>query len=110
MRVLESCYRPNSFIRAANELGIRQGAVSQQIWSLEQRLGFAAFLREGCTTRPTQSGEALVDAVREGFGYIAEVIELEKRKQCENERVISVLPGFAGLLVQGWGRMCNIHS
>ena len=95
LRVLESCYRLNSFTQAADELGISQGAVSQQIKSLEQRLGFAVFIREGRSIRPTHSGEQLVQAVRQGFGHIADVIAQEKRKQQNNELLISVLPGFA---------------
>lgn len=95
LRILESCYRLNSFTRAADELGISQGAVSQQIKSLEQRLGFAVFLREGRSIVATPSGEALVHAVRDGLGHIAEVVEVEKRKQRQNQLVISVLPGFA---------------
>ena len=95
LRVLEACYRLNSFTRAGDELGISQGAVSQQIKSLEQRLGFAVFVREGRSIRPTHSGEQLVHAVRQGFGHIADVIAQEKRKQQHNELLISVLPGFA---------------
>ncbi len=95
LRVLESCYRLNSFTQAADELGISQGAVSQQIKSLEQRLGFAVFIREGRSIRPTHSGEQLVQAVRQGFGHIADAIAQEKRKQQNNELLISVLPGFA---------------
>lgn len=95
LRVLESCYRLNSFTQAADELGISQGAVSQQIKSLEQRVGFAVFIREGRSIHPTHSGEKLVQAVRQGFAHIADVIELEKRKQQQNELQISVLPGFA---------------
>lgn len=95
LRVLEACHRLNSFTRAADELGISQGAVSQQIKTLEQRLGFAVFLREGRRIAPTPAGEALVAAVHQGFGHIAEVIAQQKRRQREDQLVISVLPGFA---------------
>lgn len=95
LRVLEACLRLNSFTHAGDELGISQGAVSQQIKALEQRLGFAVFVRQGRTIQPTPAGEALVDAVRFGFGHIAEVIAQQKRQQQDDQLVISVLPGFA---------------
>ncbi|KEI70033.1 LysR family transcriptional regulator [Endozoicomonas elysicola] len=95
LRTFESCYRLGSFTKAAGELNISQGAVSQHIKSLEIRLGFAVFLREGRRIVPTPSGRALLHVVNESLTRITEVIYAERSKQCEDELIVSSLPGFA---------------
>ncbi len=95
LRTFESCYRLGSFTKAAAELNISQGAVSQHIKSLEIRLGFAVFLREERSITPTPSGTALLQVVNESLTRITEIIYAERSKQCEDELIVSALPGFA---------------
>ncbi|WP_257263240.1 LysR family transcriptional regulator [Endozoicomonas sp. ONNA2] len=95
LRTFESCYRLGSFTRAAAELNVSQGAVSQRIKTLEVRLGFAVFLREGRSIVPTPSGRALLQVVNESLTRINEVIYAERSRQCEDELIVSCLPGFA---------------
>lgn len=95
LKIFESAARLASFTKAADELGISQGAVSQHIKSLEIRAGFDVFERTGRRVILTSSGQALLDAVKHGLGHIQQTIELEKRKQHTNEVVISSQPGFA---------------
>ena len=45
LRAFEAAARHNSFTRAAHELGVTQGAISRHIRALEDRLGFALFVR-----------------------------------------------------------------
>ena len=51
-----------SFSRAANELALSQAAVSYQIKQLEERLGFALFIRkQGSKISLTQKGALLLE-------------------------------------------------
>jgi LysR family hydrogen peroxide-inducible transcriptional activator len=51
--------RTGSFTRAAEELGITQPSLSQQIRALEQRIGYPLFERLGRSIRLTEYGEQL---------------------------------------------------
>lgn len=95
LKIFECTCRLNSFTRAADELGVSQGAISQHIKNLEIRVGFEVFSREGRQISLTPAGTELLAAVKHGLGHIQHCIELERRKQHSNELVISVLPGFA---------------
>ena len=95
LKIFESAARLASFTKAADELGISQGAVSQHIKNLEIRAGFDVFERTGRRVILTSSGQVLLDAVKHGLGHIQHTIEVEKRKKQANEIVISSQPGFA---------------
>jgi LysR family transcriptional regulator, glycine cleavage system transcriptional activator len=64
LRVFESAARHLSFTKAAEELFVTPGAVSQQIRLLEEHLGVEVFVRNGRRV-------ALSDAGRAGVGAIA---------------------------------------
>lgn len=66
----EAVARLKSFSMAAGELSLSQGAVSQQIKSLEQRLGKPLFVREHGGLRLTPEGSRLYPAARQAFGLI----------------------------------------
>ncbi|SEK86611.1 transcriptional regulator, LysR family [Roseovarius azorensis] len=68
-RAFEVAARHLSFTRAADEIGLTQSAVSQQIKSLETRLGAALFLR-------SPSGLALTDAGRKLLPQVGAALEL----------------------------------
>ncbi|WP_420548116.1 LysR family transcriptional regulator [Curvivirga sp.] len=85
----------NSFTKAADELGISQGAISQHIKNLEVRVGFKVFNREGRKVSLTPSGHELLVSANHNLNQIQRTIELEQLKQKKNEIVISVFPGFA---------------
>ena len=95
LRIFESAYRLGSFTRAGEELGISQGAVSQNIKTLEIRLGFPVFVREGRSIVPTDSGTALLHTVTESLNRIESVIAVERHKHKTSELTISAHPGFA---------------
>ncbi len=63
LRAFEATGRRSSFKAAANELGVTQGAVAQQVRALEDWLGFRLFLRQ-------QRGVVLTER---GRGYFADV-------------------------------------
>lgn len=59
-----------SLTRAASELGLTKGAVSHQLRTLEDQLGFKLFERLPRGVALTRKGEALFDTARAAFGSI----------------------------------------
>ncbi|WP_081408761.1 LysR substrate-binding domain-containing protein [Acinetobacter larvae] len=82
-----------SFTQAAQRLHITQSAVSQQIRSLEQGLGFALFIRKSRSLRLTEQGQILLDCVNRSF---ADIYQTLKQLQGENHALhINCLPSLA---------------
>ena len=69
-RAFESAARLLSFTAAADELGLTQSAVSQQIRSLEVRFGCALFARKHRGIALTDEGRRLLPQVVEGIGSL----------------------------------------
>lgn len=67
LRCFDAAARCSSFTRAAEELHVSQGAVSQQVKKLEERLNVVLFLRTPSGLRLTPAGEQLVSATRDSF-------------------------------------------
>ena len=63
LRAFEAAARHLSFTRAADELGVTPGAVSQQVKSLEGALGVALFRRLPRGLILTAAGEAYLPAI-----------------------------------------------
>jgi LysR family glycine cleavage system transcriptional activator len=76
LRTFEVCARHMSFTAAANELGLTQSAVSQQIRGLEGRLGRALFLRRGRGLVLSDAGRNYLPGVQAAFGLIEEHTEV----------------------------------
>jgi len=95
LRAFEAAARLRSFTRAAEELGLTQGAVSHQIRALEQQLGTALFRREQRQSLLTPRGELLAAAVRDGMARIADAFAAVQRERRAPTLMVSVLPGFA---------------
>lgn len=95
LRVLEAAVRHHSYSAAARELGVTQGAVSQQIRKLESELGAKLFLRSGNQMLPSPAANRLAEEIegalrrlRTGFHEFAEnavqdplVVSMESRFQ-----------------------------
>ena len=95
LRVFEAAARHLSFTKAADELCVTQGAVSQQIKLLEQSLGVELFIRLNQQLRLTGQGRAYALEVREALRLISEATA-KVRPQAEKAAVtISCLPSFA---------------
>lgn len=95
VRVFEAAARSGSFVRAAEELGITAGAVSQHIRALEEFAGQPLFRRLG-------RGVELTDAGRSAFSSatnaIAEMLQAGRamRASLRGRRIsISTAPSFA---------------
>lgn len=67
LRTFEAAARLSGFSSAARELGLTQVAVSQQIKSLETKLGHDLFIRHAKKVQLTEAGKAYLPSVREGL-------------------------------------------
>lgn len=95
LRVFEAASRHLSFTRAADELCVTQGAVSQQIKLLEQALGVELFVRLNQQLRLTAHGRKYALEVREALRLISEATaEIQPRTE-KDAVTISCLPSFA---------------
>ncbi|MEL6980156.1 MAG: LysR family transcriptional regulator [Pseudomonadota bacterium] len=70
-RAFEAAARRLSFTAAAEELGLTQSAVSQQVRALEQRLGAALFLRKARGIALTDDGRRLLPQVAAALQTLA---------------------------------------
>ncbi|MBL8808263.1 MAG: transcriptional regulator GcvA [Rhodospirillales bacterium] len=95
LRAFEAAARLKSFTMAADELGLTQSAISHQIHSLEDQLGFELFHREPRRIVLTVKGEKLAASVREGLGVVAQALRELTRVDSGPRLTVSTLPGFA---------------
>jgi len=72
VRAFEAAARHESFLKAGGELGVSAGAVSQQVKSLERRLGVALFVRLARGVRLTEAGATYRDDLSPALARIAE--------------------------------------
>lgn len=93
LRVFEVVTRHLNFRLAAEELGVTQGAVAQQIRGLEAELGLMLFERHPRTLALTEAGRSYVANIRRAFELIAEATETLKPEP--KHLTISVTPTFA---------------
>lgn len=70
LRAFEAVVRHRSASKAADELHVSPGAVSHQIRSLEQEIGFRLFDRSSGEMTPTAGALEIADQVRDGFDQI----------------------------------------
>ncbi|KAA0698724.1 LysR family transcriptional regulator [Neorhizobium sp. P12A] len=98
LRAFEASARHLSFTRAAIELCVTQAAVSQQVKSLEQRLGVALFQRLPRGLKITAEGEALLPTVTHSFDQMATALD---RVEAGQVRELLFL-GAVGTFAVGW--------
>ncbi|MEZ0167460.1 transcriptional regulator GcvA [Microvirga sp. TS319] len=93
LRVFEVVTRHLNFRLAAEELGVTQGAVAQQIRGLEAELGLKLFERHPRTLALTEAGRSYVANIRRAFELISDATETLKPEP--QHLTISVTPTFA---------------
>lgn len=98
LRAFEASARHLSFTRAAIELCVTQAAVSQQVKSLETRLGIQLFQRLPRGLKITAEGEALLPVVTGSFDQLANTLE---RIEGGHVRELLFL-GAVGTFAVGW--------
>jgi len=67
LKAFEASARHESFTKAADELCVTQGAVSQQVKALEAELGLRLFNRERQRLLITDAGRSYLEIVRDAF-------------------------------------------
>ncbi|MBL0405621.1 transcriptional regulator GcvA [Microvirga aerilata] len=93
LRVFEVVTRHLNFRLAAEELGVTQGAVAQQVRGLEAELGLKLFERHPRTLALTEAGRSYVANIRRAFELISEATEMLRPEP--QHLTISVTPTFA---------------
>lgn len=88
--------RYESMTIAAERLFVTQGAVSKQLKSLEDMLGFALFIREARKLRLTQQGEILFDCCQQVFQQLDQcLLQLQQQTDIKKNLVLSCEPTIA---------------
>jgi LysR family transcriptional regulator, glycine cleavage system transcriptional activator len=95
LRVFEAAARHLSFTKAAEELHVTPGAVSQQIKALEDFLQTPVFRREKRSLLLTDEAQASLPVLREGFDKLAEAGKILAAKSDTGRLTVSVAPSFA---------------
>lgn len=108
LRAFESAARHLNFSRAADELSVTPGAVSQQIRILEDTVGAPLFRREARGLVLTDPARAAHPLLREGFERLAEASALLREPPRRRQVAISVAPSFASKWLMP--RMDDFHA
>src|SRR5215475_2369430 len=95
LKAFEAAARHESFTRAAEELYVTQGAVSQQVKSLETGLGLKLFHRERQRLLITEAGRDYLAVVRDALDRIAVGTERLLERQNAGVLTVSTSPDFA---------------
>ncbi|VVE48725.1 LysR family transcriptional regulator [Pandoraea capi] len=93
LRAFEAASRHLNFRLAAEELGVTQGAVAQQVRGLEAELGMKLFERHPRTLSLTENGRRYAGGVRRAFEMLTEVTQALRPEPLR--LTISVTPTFA---------------
>jgi LysR family glycine cleavage system transcriptional activator len=110
LRAFEAAARHESFTRAAGELCVTQGAVSQQVKALEAELGVRLFERERQRLVITEAGRRYLDVVRQAFDVLAAGTDRLVEREASGRLTVSVSPNFgAKWLVHRLGRFATLH-
>jgi DNA-binding transcriptional LysR family regulator len=109
LRALEAAGRLGSLQRAANELGVSPGAVSQQIIKAEKQLGTTIFERTPRGLDATAPGKTLLARLTAGFRELDAAVALAN-DEADSTLTISVAPVLASKwLVPRLGRFRRMH-
>ncbi|MBI3514943.1 MAG: transcriptional regulator GcvA [Proteobacteria bacterium] len=111
VKAFEAAARSESFTRAAEELSVTQGAVSQQVKALEAMLGVTLFHRERQRLAITEAGRDYLDVIRDALDRIAVGTERLVQRQTSGVLTVSASPDFAAKwLVHRLGRFAEAHA
>jgi LysR family transcriptional regulator, glycine cleavage system transcriptional activator len=110
LRAFEAAARHLNFSRAADELAVTPGAVSQQIQNLEDYIGSALFKRTPKGLLLTDGAQTALPALREAFDRLAEAAALLTAGYDGRRLTVSVAPSFAAKwLMPRLGRFEEAH-
>ena len=110
LRAFEAVARHGSFKRAADELNVTPGALSQQVRKLEQDLDVTLFVRHNRAIEPTEAGHRLRAGLTDAFVRMREAVEAVKPADETSTLVVACGPPFAAKwLVPRLGRLLEQH-
>lgn len=110
LRSFEAAARHASFTKAAQELSVTQGAVSQQVKALEAALGIKLFYRDSQRLRVSEAGEEYLVAVRDVLDRLSLATERLVERQGSSVLTVSTSPDFAAKwLVHRLGGFAEAH-
>jgi LysR family glycine cleavage system transcriptional activator len=92
LRALEAAARHRSYSRAADELAVTHGAVSQQIRRLEAELGARLFHRQGNGMIPTPAAQRLAERIAAAQAMLGDAVEAFTGSASRDALVVSVDP------------------
>ncbi len=95
LRAFEAVSRLGSVSKAAEELCVSQGAVSQQLRNLEDHLGREMFIRAPNSFTLSEEGEAFAVVVQQSLGEIGFAAREVARTKSQRKLTISTGPSFA---------------
>lgn len=95
LRAFEAAARRLSFTKAAEELNVTPGAISQQIRQLEDYAGAPLFKRTGRSVILTDSAQATLPLVRDAFERIAEAGRVMQSPARKGRVMVACAPSFA---------------
>jgi LysR family glycine cleavage system transcriptional activator len=95
LRAFEAAARHLSFTRAAEELNVTPGAISQQIRQLEEFAGAPLFRRTGRQVLLTDAGQAALPLADVAFEMMAEAVHHMRAPARRDRLMISSAPSFA---------------
>ena len=111
LKAFEAAARHESFTRAADELCVTQGAVSQQVKALEDVLSVKLFNRERQRLVITEAGRDYLTVIRDALDRIALGTERLLERQNAGVLTVSTSPDFASKwLVHRLGHFAEAHS
>lgn len=97
LRALEAFARHGSVWRAADELNLTRSAVSHQLRSLEQDLGFDLLKRAGKGVTLTPQGKRYAADVRKALTLLGDAAVQYGERGIRGSLTVSCTPGFASL-------------
>ena len=110
LKAFEATARQESFTKAADELCVTQGAVSQQVKGLEAELGVRLFRRERQRLVITDAGRSYLEVVRDAFDRLSMGTERLLQRQSSGVLTVTTSPNFATKwLVHRLGRFSEAH-
>jgi LysR family glycine cleavage system transcriptional activator len=95
LRAFAAVAEAGGYTRAADQLNVTHAAVSQQIRTLERRLGVALVRRTGRGIRLTEEGTALAYDLGIGFAAIGRGLERLTAAAAERPVQVTMSPAFA---------------
>jgi LysR family transcriptional regulator, glycine cleavage system transcriptional activator len=110
LKAFEAAGRSESFTCAAEELGVTQAAVSQQVKALERALGLTLFNRGRQRLQITKAGRKYLSVVHDALDRIAIGTDRLVQRQSSGILSLSTSPDFAAKwLVPRLGRFAETH-